>query len=208
MHATDIQVKLEAQIKESIDWHGHVIYKRQMYSALELLGTQQESKNGNGFTTPLKYAKADAEYGTETLFWMNINDAGSLASGNIELFGMSFPMKGFVNVGKDGRMSVTLSADIEDKVVKQKDGTEKTYQSSYNYIMEKIKNGEKNKKGEDFKPFVIEAPGELTEEALIAYTESLEGWEEWKERNFKARLKETDVASPLLAGIPTNEVPF
>lgn len=208
MKAQDLEFRFEANIGDEITWHGHAIYKKLPYSALELMGKQMNSQNG-GFTTPMKYAKADAEYGTETLFWMNINDAGTMATGEVQMFGMKFPVKGFVNVGNNGRMSTCLKADIEDSIVKKKDQEDKVYKSRYNYVMEKIQNNEKTTQGKDYTPYIIEAAGEIKEEALIKYTESLEGWEDWKARNFKATIKETDVMSPLLALEQSiNEVPF
>lgn len=207
MKAEDLEFRFEANIGEEINWHGHAIYKRLPYSALELIGKQMNSQNG-GFTTPMKYAKADAEYGTETLFWMNINDAGTMASGDVSIFGMRFPVKGFVNVSDAGRMSVCLKADIKDTVVKKKGQDDKVYTSRYNYVMDKISKNEKTQNGKDYSPYTIEAEGELQEEALKKYSESLEGFEEWKNRNMKKTIQETNVQSPLLGGIPKGEIPF
>lgn len=196
MKASDLKIKLEAVIANEIVWHGHLIYQNKPLSALEILGTQMESKNG-GYTTPMKYVNPNDEYGQSTLFWLNLNDSGKLASGDIDIHGLYFPVKGFVHIHEDEvptRMSVTLLPDLEDTYNKKQD---KTYQSRFNYVMSKIKAGEKKNNGEDYRPFVTEVDGELSEEALEAYTESLSGFEDWASRNLKKQLS-SGVVSPLL----------
>ena len=202
--AEDFEFRFEANLGDEINWHGHAMYKKLPYSAMELVGTQINSKNSDGYTTPMKYASANSEYGTETLFWMNINAAGTMASADVELFNMRFPVKGFVNVAESGRMSVCLKADIENTVVKKEGQPDKLFESRYNYVTNKIKNKEKTNNGKEYTAYILEAPGSISEEALKEYTASLPGFEEWKKRNIKQTIQETGVRSPLLSG----ELPY
>ena len=203
MKATDLKFKFEAQVNEDMEWYGHVQYKNLPYTALELMGKQIQ-KDGKHMV-PINYADSEAEYGTSTLFWMNINDSGNLASGNVQIFNMSFPVKGFIHMSDKGMMSVTLSADIKDTTNKK---TGETYTSSYNFVMEKIKKNEVNKNGKLFEPYVLESAGELQEADLISYSKTIEGFDEWKERNMKRQLKQSAVRSPLLCLIPEDETAF
>jgi hypothetical protein len=198
--AEDFEFRFEATIGDEINWHGHAMYKKLPYSAMELIGTQINSKNSEGFTTPMKYASANSEFGTETLFWMNINAGGTMASADVEIFNMRFPVKGFVNIAESGRMSVCLKADIENVIVKKEGKEDKLFESRYNYVTNKIKNKEKTNNGKEYTPYILEAPGSISEEALKEYTASLSNFEEWKKRNIKQTIKETGVKSPLLSG--------
>lgn len=181
MKAEQVKIKLRGDITGStVFWEGYLFVDNN--PVLHLSGEQSEI-NGRE-TAPLSYPNAKDKYGKSTLMWLGFNKAYSLATGNLVTLGLDIPVKGWI-ADRGDHYVVTLKPDTEDSTTKEG----KVFECAVTYRNKMITAGEVNKKGEKFKPFILESDKEITADQFARLRASFTKFDEWEEKSTKKEVE-------------------